>query len=364
MKKLQKTKNLHKKKLNVVSLFSGAGGLDFAACKTGFVNKLFSSDSNEIFLQTTINNLAEYFPDVKHQHLLVDVKELNGDTISRTLGSTDIDLLIGGPPCDDFTPAGKKRGMLGNKAPLIFHFARIVSEIKPSAFLFENVPNLQKMCGTAFNRLLKMFEDAGYFIQSKILESRSYGVPSIRKRLFVVGYRSQELAGKFCFPHPTHGENEREAKQLKLFKIADNLHNYVTVKDVLQDLPDVTESKAALYRNHCARNHRPATIEHLKTIPQGVAVSKSYRYRAPWEGLSRSLTAGLDNSAKAYIHPCRHREMTVREYARIHGFPDDWEFAGRLDSGLKQVANAVPIPLGSAVMTALCSILVMDEGAN
>lgn len=336
-----------KDKLTVVSLFAGAGGLDIAACSSGLVGRLLSTDSNPVFLQTVVNNMPRHFPGIEHHHLVADALSLTGDMVRQALGESDIDLVMGGPPCDDFTPAGRKRGLKGDKAPLVFEFVRLVVETKPDAFIFENVPNLKMMCRTVLDDLMTRLAEAGYCIAHDILSAASFGVPSVRRRLFVVGFRSRSALSLFHFPFPTHSE---EARQLPLPGLGGGLSPVVTVGDVLHDLPDVTDPRAAFFPNHEGRKHRPQTVEHLKTVPQGVAVDKSYRYRAPWGGLCRSLTAGLDDSAKAYIHPLHHREMSVREYARIHGFPDSWVFAGRLDSGLKQIANAVPVPLGCAVV--------------
>jgi len=339
--------NESKNKLTVVSLFAGAGGLDIAACSTGHVGCLFSSDSNAVFLQTVIDNVPEHFPEIDHRHLVADAHQLTGDSVKEILGTDEIDIVIGGPPCDDFTSTGRKRGVRGDKAPLVFEYCRLVDETKPKVFLFENVPNLKMMCNDVFEELIASLSKLGYFLSSMILEGSSFGVPSIRKRLFIVGFKFEGASNRFRFPNPTHCE---PSKQLTLFREEKTLKPYTTVRDVIDGVPDVTDVASDYFLNHEGRKHRPKTIEHLKTVPQGVAVKKSYRYRAPWDGLCRSLTAGLDNSAKAYIHPIYHREMTVREYARIHGFPDSWAFAGNLDNGLKQVANAVPIPLGCAVL--------------
>jgi DNA (cytosine-5)-methyltransferase 1 len=335
-------------KMTVVSLFAGAGGLDIAACSTGFVKRLFSTDSNPIFLQTIIDNMPLHFPGVDHHHLIADSRDLTGTIIHETLGTEKIDLIMGGPPCDDFTSTGRKRGIIGDKAPLIFEYSRLIGETKPNAFLFENVPNLKKMCGDAYEDLMSRLADWGYILKPSILKASSFGAPSIRERLFIIGFRSKSIAERFSSPPPTHGE---PPSQPTLFETTLELKPFITIGDVLGDLPDVTDSQARQHLNHIGRRHRPATVEHIKTVPQGIAVNKSYRYRAPWNGLCRSLTAGLDDSAKSYIHPLYHREMTVREYARIHGFPDTWSFAGKLDNGLKQVANAVPLPLGKAVLS-------------
>jgi|GEM_PF-2030703 len=334
--------------LKVVSLFAGAGGLDIAFCETGHVAELLSTDSHPVFLQTIINNLPKHFPNVRHSHLVADARKLTGTEI-RGVTPGPFDLVIGGPPCDDFTSFGLKRGMGGEKGPIILEYARLIGELKPRAFLFENVPNLQKMCSEGFAELLERLSGHGYSITHQILAACDFGAPTVRQRLFVVGFKTEAAVSAFEFPSKTHGE----AGESNLLGSVTATFPFVTVGDVLCDLPDVKSPEADRYLNHTGRIHRPKTIEHMMTIPQGVAVSKSYRYRPPLNGLSRSLTAGLDNSTKSYIHPILHREMSVREYARIHGFSDTWGFSGTRDNGIKQVANAVPIQLGRQIAAAI-----------
>lgn len=350
------TKN--KRGLTIVSLFSGAGGLDLAACRTGQVGRLLSTDSNSTFLRTVVVNIPRHFPGVDHRYICSDVCALNGEAIRKALGRTKIDLVIGGPPCDDFTSFGRKRGMLGDKAPLIFEYARLVEELKPTAFLFENVPFLQARFSDVFNMLRDRLALIGYRAKSSILEASAFGSPTMRKRLFLVGTLDLRGVRDVCFPRSTHGDTTIEPS---LFDVETALAPYVFVANVLKDLPDVQRLIPSNYLNHTGRNHNPETVEHMRSVPQGVAVKKSYRYRAPWEGLCRSLTAGMDNSTKSYIHPIFHREMSVREYARIHGFPDSWFFNGTHHNGIKQVANSVPIPLGDAVLAALVKALSLPS---
>jgi DNA (cytosine-5)-methyltransferase 1 len=338
--------------LRVVSLFAGAGGLDLAFCTTDQVSELFSTDSQPAFLDTVIRNMPTHFPHVRHRHLLADARQLSGERIRNETGK-QLDIVIGGPPCDDFTSFGLKRGMDGEKGPIVFEFARLVGELRPRAFLFENVPNLQSMCSRGFQELLDRLRSHGYTLTHDTLAACDYGAPTVRERLFVVGVREPLTIEGFRFPLATHGVLQAP----DLFSTASSLLPHVTVRTVLADLPDVNTAAASLLLNHSPRVHRPATIAHMRTIPPGIAVSKSYRYRAPLDGLTRSLTAGLDNSTKSYLHPIYHREMTVREYARIHGFPDSWNFAGTRDNGIKQVANAVPVQLGRPVAAAVVSHL-------
>jgi DNA (cytosine-5)-methyltransferase 1 len=341
--------------LKAVSLFAGAGGLDIALCETGQVAEIFSTDSHPVFLQTIAENLPRHFPAVRHSHLVADARVLTGAEILNTVGGP-VDLVIGGPPCDNFTCFGKREGLSGEKGPLIFEFARLIAEIRPNSFLFENVPNLKRQFKDALGQLLHLLANCGYDVtNSALLSSPEFGSPTQRARLFVVGFRDKSAAKRFRFPKPTHGGQKDE-----LLVDCDDVKPLVTVADVLGDLPD-SSSEGTTFLNHTGRPHRPATVAHIMTIPQGVAVSKSFRYRPSWNGLCRSLTAGVDHSTKSYLHPLFHREMTVREYARLHGFPDTWRFCGNHHNGIKQVANAVPIQLGRAVLTAMCDVLQSGE---
>lgn len=341
-------------RLNVISLFAGAGGLEIAACSTGVVGKILSTDSNETFLETTKINLPLHFPEVSHDAIVSDARELKGGGLVDRLGSCP-DLLMGGPPCDDFTHFGRRLGLVGDKGPLIFEFLRIVDESRPRCFVFENVPNLAQQFRSVLDSFLSEAERIGYHMSWGVLAAADFGAPTMRKRVVVVGWSEEELQAQFTFPLPTHdGLNGKNS----------GLETHIFVRDVLSGMPDARLNGHPDYHNHTGRNHRPATVEHLKSVPQGVHVKKSYRYRAPWDGLCRSLTAGVDHSTKSYIHPIHHREMSVREYARIHGFPDSWFFCGTHHNGIKQVANAVPVPLGCAFLKQVTERLVTFPGES
>jgi DNA (cytosine-5)-methyltransferase 1 len=243
--------------------------------------------------------------------------------------------------------------MDGQKGPIIFHYARLISELKPRAFLFENVPSLASMCREGFSELLSRLASQGYTVTNQTLAACDFGAPTVRQRLIIVGFQSKQLADRFRYPSRTHGETGDP----DLFGSKTALLPFVTVGEALAGLPDAKSPEAAGHLNHTGRFHRPKTIEHMMTVPEGASISKSYRYRPALSGLSRSLTAGVDHSTKSYLHPIYHREMSVREYARLHGFPDTWDFAGTHHNGIKQVANAVPISLGRALAESMAEIL-------
>jgi DNA (cytosine-5)-methyltransferase 1 len=332
--------------LRIVSLFAGAGGLDLAACQTGLVSELVSNDSNPVFLSTTGVNVTKHFPHVRHAVKCADARALTGADLCA-IASGRIDVVMGGPPCDDFTTFGRKRGASGPKAPLVFEFSRLVRELEPTGFLFENVPNLLRSSRQLFDELLRDLSASGYEVAWRVIRASDFGAPTLRERLFVLGIRGSHMAPRF--PTATHFDPSGDQRLLPGI----DLRPCLTVREALRGLPDVGPEDQTGFSNHTGRTHRLQTIEHIKTVPRGVAVRQSYRYRAPWDGLCRSLTAGLDDSTKSYIHPEFHREMSVREYARIHGFPDSWKFSGTHHNGIKQVANAVPVALGRAVVTSL-----------
>ncbi len=341
------------KPLRVVSLFAGAGGLEIALCQTLPVEAIISTDSNATFLRTTQVNMPSHFPNVRHSAIAADVRTLQGKDFLDRLGG-QCDLVMGGPPCDDFTKYGRRLGLAGDKGPLIFEFARLILEIKPSVFLFENVPNILRAAAKGYGDMQTILEQGGYKLAWKKLRADHFGAPTVRERIFLWGISSKKDHLP-SFPEPTHAPSTDS----NLLSTIAELKKCVTVGEVLGSLPDTDSPEANNILNHVPRRHRPGTIEGFKNIPPGGFERGSYRYRAPWSGPCWSLTAGLDDSTKAHLHPCHHREMTVREYARIHGFPDTWHFAGTNENGTKQVANSVPIALGQAVISRLYSCFIV-----
>ena len=357
---LEETSRPAARKVRIVSLFAGAGGLEIAAGQTGLVEAIASTDSNAIFLSTVEKNMATHFPEVSHAAIVADAKELAGSTM-RSLLPAAPDIVMGGPPCDDYTQFGKRRGHDGDKGPLIFQFLRLVDELKPTCFVFENVPNLARQFKTVFDDFLERARKIGYFANWSLLKARDFGVPTLRTRIFVIGWQDEHLHSSFTFPQATHADPElppllvSQGTQLKRFNF---------VADVLQGVPDLGLPTSNKLLNHEGRKHRPETVAQFKTIPAGKKSNKSFRYRAPWEGLIQSLTAGRDDSTKAYLHPIYDREMTVREYARLHAFPDTWNFSGTVNNGVKQVANSVPIPLGRAVLERAIQNLIYHKRSH
>ena len=331
--------------MNILSIFSGCGGLDYAAASIFPDAQIISIERDKVYAATLKENLVRHFPDVKHsmvQDDIVNVKKT--DILSRNFQT--VDLLIGGPPCEDFTTFGKTNGITGKTGFLIFEFLRMVREVNPSVFIFENVPNLTKVIGNQFEDFLSRFRNLGYTINFDILCAGDFGAATTRKRLFIVG--TKDSNHQYLFPAPTHKLDINDNNS------AHPLMKTPTLISVIEDLVDKSEKDIA---NHQSANHRQETIKKYDDMTPGTNGGRSFVWRAKAELPCRSLIAGSDTNCKAYIHPLLPREMTVREYGRIQGFPDSWVFSGTRQKGLKQVANSVPIPLGKAILSNTKNIL-------
>lgn len=268
-----------------------------------------------------------------------DVKELTGADL-RELASAPIDLLAGGPPCQPFSVAGRRRGLEDIRGDLIFDFVRLLAESEADAFVFENVPNLATVSGGEVVAALKrMFAEAGYSATDAILFAGDYGVPQMRKRLFLVGARDRVIPMP---PEATHGS---ETSLL-------GTSPYVTASEALDDLPDVEALEAEAIPNHEPTFHSERMLDVFATLEQGKRDPKSRHDRLHPDRLGYTLRAGTGNfSPLRPVHHRYDRVLSVRECARLQSFPDTFiwpDTMARLQQ-YRQVGNAVPPLLAQAV---------------
>ncbi len=216
---------MEKRKLTVIDLFSGCGG----------ISKGFEDAGFEILLG--IDNWDDALKTFEHNHKTAkaineDIFELTGDKIKEYVGNKKIDLVVGGPPCQGFSLAGN-RNENDERNLLVFHFARIVNELKPKAFVMENVLGILSMAGGKIKKdLIKEFEEIGYnVIEPKALYAHHYGVPQMRRRVIFLGIRKD--LGKFP-KHPTPTHYDKETNQLVL--VPDKVKPTSTVGDAISDL--------------------------------------------------------------------------------------------------------------------------------
>lgn len=322
---------------DIVSLFSGAGGLDLGFEQVGFSTVWANEFDKDIWDTFRLN-----FPNtVLDTRSIVDIPS---DEIPDCVG------LVGGPPCQSWSAAGAKRGIKDARGQLFYEYIRILREKQPMFFVAENVKGmLSKKNKPVFDGLIREFEECGYVVSWKLMNAFDYGVAQDRWRVIIVGV--QENAGiEFVFPKPA-------AEKFVL-------------RDVLQGLPDPVP---ALEQN----NHNPmVNMNAHEYFTGGFSSMFMSRNRVrSWNEPSFTIQASgrhaplhpqapkmtkLDSDSFILTpeHENEYRRLTVRECARIQTFPDDFEFIYQnVSGGYKMVGNAVPVQLANAIAQALHKIV-------
>jgi len=329
---------------HALELFAGAGGLALGLEKAGFSSVLLN-DADPWACATLQKNRPTW--PVIHG----DVRSLDFQPYRD-----QVDVLAGGFPCQAFSYAGNKMGFADARGTLFYEYARAVKEVNPPVFLAENVRGLLTHDhGRTLAAMISVMEDLGYqVLPPKLLKAIFYRVPQKRERLILIGIRNDLPAAAFRFPEPC----------TTIFTVRDAL-----TKGPLFDC-DVPPSPGQAYPR------KKAAI--LAQIPQGgywrdlpLALQKEYMKksfylgggktgiarRLHWDEPSLTLTCAPAQMQTERCHPEETRPFTVREYARIQTFPDDWEFAGSMNQQYKQIGNAVPVHLGLAVGQAIVHFL-------
>lgn len=369
-----------------IDMFSGAGGLSLGLEEAGF-RVVAAADSDAVAMETHAANIPglTWVGDLSDPNdFLAQLKEWGIDRV---------DLLAGGPPCQPFSRAGtSKIGHLvrmgvrdshDQRADLWKSFFGVVDQLKPNAVLFENVPDFATAQGGAL--LIALADELrarDYDPHVRILEAWRYGVPQHRSRLFVVG-----VSSGLHFEWPEGGE-ERPTLwdgigDLPLVKAGtrDEVQKYsghpesALAKILRQGLPD---GEAELVRDHITRAVRQDDAEIYRRMEQGdsyINVPEDLRryradifndkyYRLSCDGLSRTITAHIAKDGYWYIHPKQDRTLSIREAARIQTFPDRFRFAGYPSSRYRQIGNAVPPMLASAIGSAVQDTLKPESSCG
>ncbi len=332
--------------MKVISLFSGCGGLDLGFERAGFDIPV----ANE-FDKTIWSTFKANHPKT---HLIEgDVRQVNKEDIAEFLDG-DVDGIIGGPPCQSWSEAGALRGIEDERGQLFFDYIRILKDFQPKFFLAENVSGmLANRHSEAVQNILKLFEDAGYDVSLTLVNAKDYGVAQERKRVFYIGFR-KDLNIKFEFPK---GSTEDDDKK-------------ITLRDIIWDL-QFTAVPAAPKNKHNpeAINNNEYFTGAYSTIFMSRNRVKSWDeqgYTVQASGRQCQLHPQAPKMVKVGKNDCRfvegkedlYRRMTIREVARVQGFPDDFQFIyDDTDTAYKMIGNAVPVNLayevGSAIKSAL-----------
>ena len=317
-----------------IELFAGCGGLSTGFLDAGLnVAAGFELDARAV---DAYNYNHAYRGS---RGFIADLNVASGAALLECAGIEQADFVIGGPPCQPFSIAGKRQGKRDIRADLVGHFIRIVDELKPSAFMLENVPNLAAISGGEFLDEVKAeLRALGYTVDHRVVLAADYGVPQNRKRLVVLGVKGKRAVR---FPMPTHGTAEQPL---------------VSASSAIDDLPDAGEFGETGIFNHEPTAHSNDMIERLSALEPGKRERGSYHDRLHPERPSYTLRAGSGNfSPLRPVHYKHHRVITVRESARLQGFSDDFLWPDRIPrlQQYRQVGNAVPPPMAEAFAVCL-----------
>jgi DNA (cytosine-5)-methyltransferase 1 len=320
----------------VVDLFAGCGGLSTGLMDAGY--RVLAGIDNDIPSMVAF--------DYNHQYrgaeaLPSDIRELTGRAVLEHLKVSKLELLAGGPPCQPFSIAGKRRGLSDPRGKLLGEFLRLVGEIQPTAVLLENVPALVTAhSGDVLREIESELGAMGYRVVAGILNAADYGVPQNRKRLFVIAHPKNR---RMSFPPPpTH-----TGASGSLFG-----QPHVTCRQALDDLPDVETPEAQTIPNHEPTSHTPAMLRAFADLAPGRREPSSYHDRLHPDRPGYTLRAGSGNfSPLRPVHYRHDRVITVRESARLQGLPDHFIWPDALSrlQQYRQVGNAVPPPLARAI---------------
>ena len=328
--------------MNVISLFSGCGGLDLGFEKAGFSVPVANEFDPTIFETFKVNH--------PKTHLIEgDVRQVTKEDIAPFL-SGEVDGIIGGPPCQSWSEAGSLRGIEDARGQLFFDYIRILKEFRPKFFLAENVSGmLANRHSEAVQNIINLFEEADYDVSLTMVNAKDYGVAEERKRVFYIGFR-KDLNINFVFPK---GSTEDDDKK-------------ITLRDIIWDLQET--AVPAGQKNH----HNPDAINNNEYFTGAFSPIFMSRNRVKdWDEQAFTVQA---SGRQCQLHPqapkmekfgkndCRfvegsenlYRRMTIREVARVQGFPDDFKFIYKeTNNAYKMIGNAVPVNLAYEIATAI-----------
>lgn len=360
----------------LIDLFSGAGGMSLGFKHSGF-NIALANDIEKACIDTYRHN----HPEVPPENVVLDDIQNVLSYCQELLPDKEIDLIIGGPPCQGFSNANRQRLIDDPRNSLYKHFVQFVDFIKPSFFVMENVVGMK----TISEQVIEDFEALGYDVHCEVLNSSEFGVPQNRKRLIfignLVGVRSEEIfkeihanandREKFLLRDALHGLKELRASTVKNstdldtdetgHKIDNNHNNFENDYVKL-----INEKSSKFIYNHKARYNNDRDIEIFGRLYQGdrsddekIADIMPYKnrnhifkdkyFKLQNDKFSKTITAHMKFDCNMYIHPTQARGLTPREAARVQSFPDDYFFQGPYTKTYMQIGNSVPPLMGREI---------------
>ena len=350
---------------DVISLFSGAMGLDIGLGKAG-LNVVIGQDFDAACVETMQAN--------RHKVLDGDIRETQPEQLLNKTGLSvgEPFLICGGPPCQPFSTAGKRLGINDPRGSLFMDFIRMINYIRPRFFVMENVKGImsaplkhvpllerdendpKQKLGTVLDVILSEFDKVGYKTVYGVLDAVNYGVPQFRERFVIIGSRDNE---DIFLPIPTHFQMHQNKEYL-----------WQTVRSAIADLEQDKGECATLSEER---------LKFLKMVPEGgnwrdlpediipIAMGGAYKSgggkvgfyrRLSYDQPSPTVVTSPVQKATMMCHPTQNRPLSVKEYARIQQFPDNWVFRGTIAAKYRQIGNAVPVGLAEAIGKSVISV--------
>jgi DNA (cytosine-5)-methyltransferase 1 len=361
--------------LKVLSFFSGAMGLDIGLHKAG-LKTLLACEIDKASRETIIANNPEI-------GLIGDIRNYTTDEIIEYAGlknKNEVDLIVGGPPCQAFSSAGKRMGLADERGNVFIKFIEVIENIKPKFVVIENVrgllssqysieldsneekflpPELTQFKGATMFYIYNRLRYAGYQVSFNLYNSANFGTPQIRERVIIICALSDK---PIPFLRPTHSQDG--AFGLPKWNMLESAIS--NLKENNSEYIKFPEKRLKYYRmlEH-GQNWRDLSLDMQKE-----ALGKSYFLgggktgffrRLAWDKPSPTLVTHPAMPATDLCHPVENRPLSVLEYKKIQEFPDDWEIKGNLINKYKQIGNAVPVSVGEAIGKLIISLSKGEE---
>lgn len=350
---------------DVISLFSGAMGLDIGLEKAGLHVRIGQDFDAHCVETMRING---------HNVLGGDIRNIAPEDLLSKVGLSvgEPFLICGGPPCQPFSTAGKRLGINDPRGSLFMDFIRMIDYIRPRFFIMENVKGIissplkpvspekrdpddpDQQLGTVLDVILAEFKKLGYKTVYGVLDAVNYGVPQFRERFILIGSRDGE---DIFLPFPTHFQMHQ-----------DQTYRWRVLSDAIKDLEDDPRECASFSQDRLQYLRMVPEGGNWRSLPFGVvekAMGGAYHSGGGKVGFYRRLSYAQPSptlvtspvqKATMMCHPTKDRPLSVREYARIQQFPDDWIFTGTIASKYKQIGNAVPVGLAMELGKAILAV--------
>ena len=361
---LEEIREKYKKNRDVISLFSGAMGLDIGLGKAG-LNVVIGQDFEPSCVETMKAN--------GHNVLGGDIRNIKPETLLELTGLRvgEPFMICGGPPCQPFSTAGKRLGINDPRGSLFMDFIRMIDYIRPRFFVMENVKGIvssplkhvstkervkdepEQKFGTVLDVILSEFNKLGYKTVYGILDAVNYGAPQFRERFVLIGSRDNE---DIFLPIPTHFQMHQNSD-----------YRWKTVGEAIKDLENDPGEYTPLSGDRKKYLHMVPEGGNWRDLPEEVipiAMGGAYESgggkvgfyrRLSYKQPSPTITTSPAQKATMLCHPKQDRPLSIKEYARIQQFPDDWKFTGTVSAQYRQIGNAVPVGLAEAIGRAIIS---------